>query len=378
MDYLIQEDPRKAVELKRMKFLATGLLAAAFGVFVVASMFEPRHAWVGFIRATAEAAMVGALADWFAVTALFRHPLGLKIPHTAIIPKNKDLIGHNLGRFIRVNFLSRAVISDKLHSMALTRRAAEWLIQPQNSRRIANQVALGVAAVVQVMKDEDIQELIEQNLAARLRATPLTPLAGNALAFILSGGRQQELLYGAIKLAARLLAENREAIQLKIGQETPWWLPKTVDRAIYQKIVDAVDETLQQVSADPNHPLHAQFEAVVTRLVQDLKQSPQLIAREEALKEELLQHAVVRQFSASLWRDIKTSLIERSDNPNVPVHQSVQEGLIRLGETILSDEALLEKVNRWVEESALYFVGKYGYELEHLIWHTISSWDTEA
>ena len=176
-DQMMSEDPHKLAELRQMKFLATLLLVVAFIIFVLASIFEDRAVWIGFVRATAEAAMVGAIADWFAVTALFRHPLGLKIPHTAIIPHRKESIGRNLGQFVKNNFLSRDVIAERLESMDVTRRAARWLSRPENSALIANHVAEGLAAAAQVMKDEDIQALIEHSVATRCKIPVFFDLA---------------------------------------------------------------------------------------------------------------------------------------------------------------------------------------------------------
>lgn len=377
-EHAILEAPSKQAELKKMKFLATALLVVAFIIFVIAKIFEAQAIWIGFVRATAEAAMIGALADWFAVTALFRYPLGLKIPHTAIIPNRKESIGRNLGRFVKNNFLSRDVIAERLQSMDITRRAAVWISHPENSDLIANHVAEGLVAAVQVMKDEDIQAMIEQNVAARVRSTQFAPLLGNLLSLLVSGNRKQELLLGTVKLGGQLLEDNKKLIKEKISQETPWWLPQSVDHKIYQKIVDAVDTTLQEVNSDPKHPLHKNFDVAVDRLVEDLKNSPEIVAKEEAFKEELLQHAVVREFSSSLWLDIKASLVKHAPDSNSNVRKSIQSGLVRFGETILNDKTLLDKIDRWMEEVILYLIERYGHEVEYLIAHTINKWDGEA
>ena len=372
------DDPTKLAELRRMKFIATALLVIAFVVFVVAAVYEDQATWIGFVRATAEAAMVGAIADWFAVTALFRYPLGLKIPHTAIIPNRKDIIGLNLGRFVRNNFLSREVVSEKLRSMHVTERIALWLNQPRNSALVADHIAEALAAAVLVMKDEDVQALIEHNVATRVRSIQFAPVLGNLLTLLISGSRKQELLSGMIKYGAQMLEDNKDAIQEKISQETPWWMPRNVDYKIYQKLVDAMDETLHEVSEDPDHPLHQKFGEAVDQFVEDLKNSPDVIAREDAFKEELLQQAMVREFSSSLWTDVKASLIEHASDKNSTIRISIQSGLVSLSGAILEDKALLNKIDHWLEEVILYVVEKYGHELEQLISQTISKWDAEA
>lgn len=373
-----QEDLSKQAELRKMKFIATALLILAFIIFVLASIFEEVSIWVGFVRATAEAAMVGALADWFAVTALFRHPLHLKIPHTAIIPNRKDILGENLGRFVRNNFLAKEVILDKLRSMDLTRTVAKWLIQPDHSAQIARYVAVGLATVVQVIKSEDVQDLIAHSVAEQIRSTHLAPLFGSLLSILTSDSRGHELLYGTVHLGARLLEENKEAIQQKISQETPWWLPQSVDKAIYQKIVDTIEETLQEIRDNPEHPLYEQFKLLIARFTEDLKHSPEIKSKEADFKEELLQHDIVQEFASSLWLDIRKLLVEQSTNPNLEVRKSIQQGLISFGEAVLRDEALLEEIDLWVEQGMLYMIKEYGYEVEYLIANTIKRWDAEA
>jgi uncharacterized membrane-anchored protein YjiN (DUF445 family) len=372
------EDLIKQRELHKMKFLATSLLAGAFLIYVIALIFEERYLWVGFVRATAEASMVGAIADWFAVTALFRHPLGLKIPHTAIIPRRKREIGEKLARFVRQNFLTEEVITDKLHSMEATKKVAEWLSQPENSALIADQLAAGAAAVTEVMKDEDIQILIEKQLVVQIRSTQFAPLLGNVLALLTAGNRQQELLMELVKFGSGFLRENKPIILEKINEELPWWASVWgIDRRIYQTITNSVDTTLEEVKADPKHPLYGNFQTAVSRLIEELQTSAELHEREKALKEELLQQPVVRDFSASLWADIKTTLIEHSSTSDSAIRRSIQQMLMKFGETIQSDPILYQKIDYWLHELIIYLTKTYGHELESLISNTISKWDPD-
>ncbi len=374
----MHEENHKQAELAKIKIMAGALFWLAIAIYILASIFEEQYIWVGFVSATAEAAMVGAIADWFAVTALFRHPLGLKIPHTAIIPRRKDAIAENFGRFVQRNFLSEEVIFGKLRSMNVTKSATEWISQPENSKLIANHAAVGIAAVVQIMKDEDIQEMIERSLQNRIQSTQIAPLLGNLLSLVTSGSRKQELLRGTVKLGVHLLEENGDVIQEKIAQETPWWFPEPVDKAIYKKIVTATRKTLRDVDTDPNHPLRKRFDAVIDGFLDDLKHSPEVADREEAIKAELIQHPVVQDFSSSLWVDIKTSVLDHSSDPNTEFRKAIEHGVNQFGKALLEDEVLLEKINRWVEESTLYLIREYGYEVERLISQTIRKWDAES
>lgn len=365
------------VELQRMKRLATALLGFFTVVFLISSFYAEQAVWIGFVQATAEAAMVGAIADWFAVTALFRHPLGLKIPHTAIVPTRKDTIGRVLGQFVKENFLVGPVIRDKLHSMQPARQLAGWLSQSQNAALIATYVGVGVTAAVQVMKDEDIQDLIQQSVTNQVRAIKVAPMLGNILGLVLAGNRQRDLAHGAINLAAQLLEDNKETLKEKIAEETPWWLPSNIDNAIYQKVLDAGDRTFREIKRDPKHSFHQKFNELITNLIADLKSSPEVLAKEEAIKEDLLNDPMVRDFSATLWTDLKNLLLEYSDNPSASSRQPIEQGLIRFAQALHNDEAMLKKVDGWIEDGAVYLVGEYGHEAELLIAHTISRWDGE-
>jgi len=375
---ILEDDLTKQADLRRMKTIATSLLGFSFVVFIISSIFVEQATWIGFVQATSEAAMVGALADWFAVTALFRYPLGLKIPHTAIIPNRKDEIGMALGRFVKTNFLTGDIVAEKLRSANVTQAVAGWLMATENSALIARHVAAGLATAVQVVKNDDILALIENAVTSRVRSARITPLLGKFLELITSGGRERELVQGTVKLGILLLDENKEAVLEKIGRETPWWLPKNVDLAIYKKMADSLQATLQDVDENPAHPLYQHFDALIARFVEDLQHSPQVQAKEAIWKEEILQDALVRDFSTSLWDDIKTILVERSADPDLELRQSIQRGLVSFSQAVLEDPELIAKLNQWVESGARYIIEEYGYEVEHLIAQTIERWDAKA
>jgi uncharacterized membrane-anchored protein YjiN (DUF445 family) len=368
----------RQAELRRMKLLATALLVGVALLFLVALLLEREYRWVGFVRAFAEAAMVGALADWFAVTALFRHPLGLPIPHTAIIPRRKDGIGRSIGRFIEDNFLSEEVLVGRLRAQHVAERAAAALSQPNLSAQIAKHAATAIANALAIVNDSDVQALVEHSLIERLQSLQPAPLLGRVLAALLGGRRQDELVDELAKLVARLLDENKEAIRIKIRKETPWWLPRSVDRHIAERLFDTIESTLHAITTDRNHPFHDRFNALLDEFVERLQHDPATIARGEALKQELLHNPIVREFSASLWQDIKAALLAQSANPESALRATIERAARQFGELLLRDAALAGKIDRLIERVVVYASQEYRHQFGQLIAHTVSRWDAEV
>ena len=367
----------RQARLTRMKRIATGLFVFVTAIFIVTRVLEARYPWLGWVRAMSEAAMVGALADWFAVTALFRHPMGIPIPHTAIVPNRKDRIGASLGGFVQNNFLSPDLIRAKLQQIGISRRIGEWLREPANARKISMHASKALAGTVQVLRDDDVQDLLDRSVIARIRATRVAPVVGNALSLITASNRHQELLDEALKLLDRVVDQNDEVIRDRIRKESPWWLPESVDNKIHDKIVTAIENLLHAVTTDPNHPLRARFDAAVDRFVERLKTSPEVIAKGEELKEELLAHPSVRQFSAAVWTDAKEAIVQYSERPVDGEVRPIDRGIVSLGETMLEDPDLLAKVDGWILDATLYVVEQYRTEVGQFIADTVRGWDPE-
>jgi uncharacterized membrane-anchored protein YjiN (DUF445 family) len=373
----IQDEQQKQLQLTSMKRRATGLLVAALVVYVVARVLETRWPGFGYLRATAEAAMIGGLADWFAVTALFRYPMGLRIPHTAIIPNRKDRIGRSLGNFVQNNFLSPTVIRTRLRAAGAARKGAEWLARPEHGESVGRHAAAAVTGVVQVLRDEDVQDIIQENVMGRVRKTQVTPVVARVLSLVTQDNRHQELLDAAIRLLGRLVDENRDTIRERVGRETPWWVPTQVDDKIYEKLVGRVENTLHEVSSDPDHPLRGRFNEAVAEFIVRLQESPSTIQRGEQLKEEVLSHPAVRDYSASLWGDLKASLIKNAADPESEFRRRIGHAVTRVGQSLVEDDELLEKVELWIENAVIYVVEQYRHEIADLISTTVAAWDPE-
>ncbi len=361
-----------------MKRLAAGLLLLVASIYVVSAALEDQFYWMSYVNAFSEAAMVGAIADWFAVTALFQYPLGLKIPHTAIIPNRKNEIADQFGEFVQANFLSEPVIIDKVRSMHLSRRVAAWIVQEDNARAVADQVTAGLAGVVKVINDDDIQAMIEHRVEEKIRSTSFAPLIGDLLSFVTSGRRQQDMLDAAVNVGLYLLEDSDRDIRDKVQEETPWWFPTTVDKAIYRRIVRSVSKMLYEMQVDIYHPLRVRLINMINEFMEDLRHSEEIRDKESAIKEELLEAPAVIEFTSSLWQDIKTLLIKQSEHPDAELKQAIEQSVIRFGQSILEDEKLAQKIDGWAEDAARHLISNYGHEVAGLISDTIEGWDPKA
>jgi uncharacterized membrane-anchored protein YjiN (DUF445 family) len=362
--------------LDRMKLRATGLLVLMGVVFIVARTFEGEHPWLGYIRATAEASMVGGIADWFAITALFRHPLGIPIPHTAIIASRKDRIGRSLGNFVQNNFLSPEVLTAKLRAAQISRRAAEWLSIPENGRKAAQHIASVLTSAGKVVRDEDVHALLDRTVVEPLRQIAIAPVLAKGLALLTVDDRHQQLLERVIQGLLRLVAENEELIREKIREESPWWLPKLLDDRIHQKVLGGIERTLIEVGEDPDHPLRRQFDELLAEWMVQLQESPEVMARAEAIKEQVLDPETSGRLAASLWGELK-QILGRQSASDDGVPSPVARSLSALASAALEDEALLEKIDGWIISAVLRVVEQHRGEVGQLIAQTVSSWDPE-
>ena len=360
--------------LDGMKRRATGLLVFMGALFLVARFFEPRYGWLGYIRATAEASLVGGIADWFAITALFRHPLGVPIPHTAIIPSRKDRIGRSLGNFVQNNFLSPEVLAAKLRAAQLSRRAAEWLAEPEQARKAAQNVAAVLRSAGEVVRDEDVHSLLDRSVIEPLRRMPIAPVLSKGLELLTVDDRHQQLLDRVINGLTTLVAENEELIRDRIREESPWWVPELVDDKIHRKVLGGIERTLFEVAADPDHRLRHQFDQLLTEWIVQLQESPEVIARAEAIKHQILDPETSGRLAASIWHETKAAL-GRENVQDGGAMDAVSRGMSALGRAALEDDILLEKVDGWIISAVLNVVDQHRHEVGQLIAQTVSAWD---
>ena len=372
------DDAERLEKLNAMKARATGMLAVAGGIFVAASWFERSHPWVGYIRATAEASLVGGLADWFAVTALFRHPLGIPIPHTAIVARRKDHIGRVLGNFVKNHFLSREVIAANLQRVRPAARAATWLAEPENSRRIARQVAGGLAKTLEAMPDDHMRELVREVAKDRLMAIKVAPTLGKTLAVVMTGDRHQEILNEAVRLAATAVRDNAELIRQQVRAESPWWVPGAIDDKIYKRIVTAIEKFLLGIGSDPRHPLRAAFDKALREFTQRLQTSPEVSAKAEALKQEWLADPAVADLSMELYNTARGAIVAYGTQAEEGDEDPLAKGIASFGQSLLKNDAMMADLDELVIDLAASAVEQYRNEIGDLIATTVAGWDPEA
>ena len=375
------DDELKRVRLVRMKRVATGMLVVVAALFAVSKTYEPRYPWLAWIRAFSEAAMVGGIADWFAVTALFRHPMGIPIPHTAIVASRKDRIGKALGNFVQRNFLTREVVASKLMNMKLGERAARWLAEPEHSHRLAQHVARGFSGAINVLRDDDVQTLVDRGIVSRLRTVQAAPLVARLFEMLTDDGRHHSLLNEALRVIAKFVDENDEMIRDRVKKESPWWVPGVVENRLQDKVISGLEKTLNDVAVDPAHPLRQRYEEAVVNFVDSLRTNPDVIAKAEQIKLDLLAHPAVSEFSRSVWSDVKTRVTNYAERMASNAEQEpdqIEKWLGNLGRAVISDPELSAKVDGWVVELVTYAVEQARDEVAQLIASTVAAWDADA
>lgn len=368
----------KRAGLSRMRGFATGLLLLMVLAYTGLHFAPGDIWWLQLLTATTEAAMIGALADWFAVTALFRRPLGLPIPHTAIVQTRKDSIAEQFGQFVQENFLSEALVSRRIRTLHPSEKVAAWLQQPENAALIVDQILKGLSGLLKVINDEDVRRLIERSMEARIRKTSFAPILGELAEFIANPEREKELVNAFVRMGQSLLQDANEQIRDKVAAETPGWFPKAVDKAIYQRIIRGVRETLDEVQMDADHPTRQRMLERVHAFIEQLKHSTEMQQQEEHIKEELLSHPAMRDFSASLWQDVQSALLKRTETEAGELDETLRSTVQSFGRAIVEDPQLAARTDALVESAARYLISRFGSEVAELISGTIRSWDSKA
>lgn len=360
-----------------MQRLATGMLIVMLVVLVLTNLFLSLHPSIGYLRAFAEAAVVGAMADWFAVTALFRQPLGLPIPHTAIVPRNKERIGEALGRFVEQNFASPEVVSSKLEGADMSGRLARWLSEPQRTEAIAGHVTRLIPQLLDSVDDRDVRRFVSGRLAHGAERFDLGPLLGEVVAMLTGENRHQVLLDKLLREADEYITANEPRIRGRVRDNTAWlWQQLAMDEKVADGVVTVLRESFAEIGRDPLHPLRLRLDQAIEKFASELASSPAY--REEIVihTRKLLDHPALRDYAAGVWHDIRRTLREDALSADSVLKAWLREMTQAATQALLRNDELRGRLNNWMHEVVVEVVESHQHDVGVLIADTVRSWDT--
>ncbi|MBU0556654.1 MAG: DUF445 domain-containing protein [Alphaproteobacteria bacterium] len=363
-----------------MRIIATGLLVVMAISYFTARSFEEVHPAIGFLRAFAEAAMVGGLADWFAVTALFRHPLGLPIPHTAIIPRNKDRIGDTLAVFLRDNFLTPVVVARRMGRLDIAGAAGRVLAAPAaGDGRLRRGASRLLADSLEALDDERLGGMLKGVLVQRIGQLNAAPLLGQLLAAAMKDGRHQPVLDAFIRWGARTLEANRDLIRQIVHERSGTIMRFTgLDETLANKIIDGLDKLLQEAADDPEHRLRTKVEEGLATLAEDLQNDPKMQARVDRIRDEMIANPAMQRWLDGIWQAAREAMLRAARDPQAALAGRMGEVVRQLGETLRDDPALKHVVNRFARRVAVGTAARYGDSIVSLVSETVRSWDART
>ncbi|MFJ6314585.1 DUF445 domain-containing protein [Streptomyces californicus] len=372
-------DEEKQRGVRRMKLTATGLLLFVAVVYVLATWAKSSGVggWPGYVAAAAEAGMVGALADWFAVTALFRRPLGLPIPHTAIIPTKKDQLGQSLGSFVGENFLSGEVIRDRIHALGVGRRLGVWLAEPAHADRVTAELATALRGALTVLRDSDVQAVVGEAITRRANAMEVGPGLGTMLEKVVTDGGHRKVVDLVCARAHDWLVEHGDSVMNAVQGGAPGWTPRFVDKRVGERVYKELLRFVTEMRDMPEHPARGSIDTFLTDFAADLQNDADTRARVERLKSEILGRGEVQDVIASVWSSVRTMILSAAEDERSELRLRACASLMSLGARLAGDERLQGKLDGWLEDAAVYVVTTYRAEIVSLISDTVASWDAD-
>ncbi|GGX89363.1 membrane protein [Streptomyces fructofermentans] len=372
-------DEEKFRGVRRMKLTATGLLLAVAVVYVLATWAgnSGAGAWTGYVAAAAEAGMVGALADWFAVTALFRRPLGLPIPHTAIIPTKKDQLGVSLGEFVGENFLSGAVVRQRLRSVGIGSRLGAWLARPEHADRVTAELATALRGALAVLRDSDVQAVVGEAINRRADAQEIAPGIGKMLERVVADGGHRRVVDLVCVRAHDWLVLHNDQVMDAVQGGAPGWTPRFVDKRVGERVYKELLRFVTEMRDMPGHPARGALDRFLTDFASDLQSDTDTRARVENLKREVLGRGEVQDLIASAWSSVRQMIVAAAEDELSELRLRVRASLLSLGARTATDPKLQAKIDGWVEGAAVYVVTTYRDEITSLITDTVAGWDAE-
>ncbi|MGW7004076.1 DUF445 domain-containing protein [Streptomyces sp. NPDC054933] len=371
------EERRRGV--RKMKLVATGFLVVATVVYGLAKWAEAAGAgaWAGYVAAAAEAGMVGALADWFAVTALFKRPLGLPIPHTAIIPTKKDVLGRSLGDFVGENFLSEQVVRTRLRAVGIGSRLGGWLADPDHADRVTEQAAAALRGTLKVLRDSDVQAVVGEAITRRADTMDVAPGLGRMLARVVEEGGHRRVVDLVCVRAHDWLVLHGDSVMDAVQNGAPGWTPRFVDRRVGERVYKELLRFVGEMRDMPDHPARGALDRFLADFAEELQSDPDTRERVERLKRDLLARGEVQDLIESTWNAVRSMVVSAAADERSELRLRTRASLLSLGARMASDRRLQAKVDGWLEDAATYVVTTYRDEITALITETVAGWDAE-
>ncbi|MDT5012844.1 MAG: hypothetical protein QOH57_4461 [Mycobacterium sp.] len=372
-------DEQRRTALRRMKLVATGFLVGATVLFLICRYAQAHGAaaWVGYVGAAAEAGMVGALADWFAVTALFKHPLGIPIPHTAIIKRKKDQLGEGLGTFVRENFLSPEVVETKLRDAEIASRVGKWLADREHAARVASEASSVLRVGVEMLRDDDVQHVFDRMIIKRIAEPEWGPPVGRVLGTLLEENRQEALIQLLADRAFQWSLNAGEVIRRVVERDSPTWSPRWVDHLLGDRIHRELMEFTDKVRRNPDHEVRRSANRFLFDFADDLQNDAATITRAESVKDQIMARDEVARAAETAWTALKRMILESVEDPSSALRARIAETVMHIGESMRDDVELRDKVDNWIVRGAKHLVAEYGIEITAIITETVERWDAD-
>jgi uncharacterized membrane-anchored protein YjiN (DUF445 family) len=370
--------PARTDPARPMRALATAMLAGMAALFVAASGLEAQHPVWGFVRAFAEAGLVGGIADWFAVTALFRHPLGIPIPHTAIVPRNKDRIGDALASFLKDNFLTPKVVARRMRNLDVAGAVGRFLAQPPaaGDGRLRRGGSRLLADILEALDQERLGGMVKTALAQRIRSVEIAPLLGQTLEAAITSERHVPMVDSIVTWAGRTLDANEDLIRDMVHQRAGRFLRMVgLDEKLADAIVDGLRKLTIDMAVDPDHPIRRKAEEGLANLARNLQQDPETRAKVEAWKSDMVENEAVSAWLDGVWEKARAGLLKSARDPDAALAGRFGEALRQLGETLQAEPRLKAAINQFARRATVGIVASYGDGIVKLVSETVRSWD---
>jgi len=370
-------DEQKKRQLKNYKTLATGLFILMAVIFVSMTILQKQNHshWIGYIRAFTEAAMVGALADWFAVTALFNYPLGLKIPHTNLIQNSKEKIGDNLGNFVVENFLSPENIRPYILKLKISVYAGDWLSKQKNQNLLISELSTILTDILHKLDDESVVKFISSKAEEMANSVKINNILGNGIDYLIHKNDHQRLITNLSSQIKNYILENQKMVAERVEKESFFFIPKSVDEKIAGKITKGLSDYFREVEENPNHPLRTEITKKILDFSKELKEEPKWEAEFEAIKTEFLQSEKLKQYSSDIWQSLKSSLIKELSEEDSKLKSYLRKNLDELVFNLQNDEKFQNRIDHWIRVTAYKYILKNTKNFGELISTTVGNWE---